>query len=380
MENLIYLDYCATTPVHADVRASMLGALDADFGNPSSMHWAGKRAAELVNIARADTAAAIGCQPAEIYFTGGATEADNLALLGVMRAHKPGQAHLITTSIEHHAVLHTAERLEEEGYAVTYLPVNGQGLVDPQDVLAAIRPETVLISIMMVNNEIGAVQALKEIGAIARQRGILFHSDAVQGLGLLKINVHDLNLDLLSLSAHKIYGPKGIGALYVREGLKLEALMYGGTQEKALRPGTENIPGIVGLGAAVRHVEDAKREEFVRLAELRSYCISGLQAEIPGVIINGPVTELSPHVLSASFPDADGEMMLLRLGNAGIAVSMGSACTSHSIEPSHVLTAMGLPREQIESTLRISFGFPTTSAEVDQFLNILPDVYNRARM
>lgn len=378
MENLIYLDYCATTPVHADVRASMLAALDADFGNPSSMHWAGRKAAELVSSSRGDVAAAIGCQPAEIYFTGGATEADNLALLGVMRARKPGQAHLITTSIEHHAVLHTAERLQSEGYAVTYLPVNGQGLVNPQDVISAIRPDTVLISVMMVNNETGTIQPLQEIGAAARQKGILFHSDAVQGLGLLKINVDELNLDLLSLSAHKIYGPKGIGALYVRDGLKLEALMYGGTQEKALRPGTENMPGIVGLGAAVRHVEAAKQAEFERLILLRNYFIASLQEQIPGLLVNGPREAVSPHVLSVSFPGADGEMMLLRLGNAGFAVSMGSACTSHSIEPSHVLTAMGLPREQIEGTLRISFGFPTSRAEVDQFLQILPDIYQKA--
>ncbi len=378
MENLIYLDYCATTPVHADVRACMLAALDADFGNPSSMHWAGKKAAELVSAARGDVAAAIGCQPAEIYFTGGATEADNLALLGVMRGHNAGQAHLITTSIEHHAVLHSAERLEKEGYAVTYLPVNGQGLVNPQDIISAIRPETVLISVMMVNNETGAIQPLQEIGAAARQRGILFHSDAVQGLGLLRVNVDELNLDLLSLSAHKIYGPKGIGALYVRDGLKLEALMYGGTQEKALRPGTENLPGIVGLGAAVRHVETAKQAESERLSQLRNYCITSLQNIIPGLLVNGPREAVSPHVLSVSFPGADGEMMLLRLGNAGFAVSMGSACTSHSIEPSHVLTAMGLPREQIEGTLRISFGFPSSREEVDQFLQIMPDIFQRA--
>ena len=374
----IYLDYCATTPVHPEVRAAMLSSLDEDFGNPSSMHWAGGRARQLLEQARAEVAGGIGSQPGEIHFTSGATEADNLALLGILRQHAPGQAHLITSAVEHHAILHSAARLEREGYPVTYLPVDATGRVEVDSLRKAIRTDTVLISVMLVNNEVGAIQPVAEIGAIARERGILLHTDAVQGIGLLDVAVDDLQVDLLSLSAHKIYGPKGIGALYVRQGVRLEPVTFGGPQEMGLRAGTENVPGIVGLGAAVRLTQAHKGAERQRLLHLRQYLIAGLRERLPELIVNGPEGQVSPHVVSISFPGADAEMMLIRLNGEGIAVSLGSACNSEAIEPSHVLKAMGLPLDQIEGTLRISLGYPTTQAELDRLIEVLPAIVERA--
>lgn len=379
MNRRIYLDYCATTPVHHEVRAAVITTLEHDFGNPSSMHWSGREAANLLAEARAEVAAGIGCQPDEVFFTSGATESDNLALLGILRQHQPGKAHLITSAIEHHAILHAAKQLEQEGYAVTYLPVDSQGLVDPADVKKSIRPETRLISIMLVNNEVGSIQPVAKIGQIARASGILFHTDAVQGIGFLDINVEALNVDLLSLSAHKIYGPKGTGALYVRDGIQVAALTYGGSQEMALRPGTENVPGIVGLGTAVRLARQHKEHERNRIGSLREDFISKLGECIPEMIVNGP-TSVAPHVLSVSFPGASAEMMLIRLSRIGVAVSMGSACTSKDIEPSHVLMAMGLPREQIEGTLRISFGYPTKKEELAGVLEVLPNVWQTSKV
>lgn len=379
MNNPIYLDYCATTPVHAEVRTVMMQALEV-FGNPSSMHWAGQSAARLMQDARFEVAAGIGCDPQEIIFTSGATEADNLALLGVVRQHPVGQAHLITSAVEHHANLHAADALLHEGYAVTILPVNGEGLVDPEAVRSSIRPDTVLISIMMVNNEIGAVQPIAEIGQIARQHNILFHTDAVQALGLFDVNVDALNLDLLSLSAHKIYGPKGIGALYVRQGTSLAPVLHGGPQERQIRPGTENLPGIVGLGAAVKWVTAHKSEESVRLTGLRAYAIDRLRELIPDVVVNGPRVAYAPHVLSLSFPGTDSEAMLFRLNRAGIAVSLGSACNSQTIEPSHVLSAMGLPESLLASTLRVSLGSPTTPDDIDSFTAAIVEIHAMSRV
>jgi cysteine desulfurase len=379
MRSKVYLDYCATTPVSVDVRTAMLSALAEDFGNPSSLHWAGRRAVELVNEARVEVAGRIGARPEEIYFTSGATEADNLALLGILRQYEPGSAHLITSAVEHHAILHAAAQLEREGYGVTILPVDSRGVVDPESVRQAIRKETVLVSIMLVNNETGAIQPVEEIGAIAAEHGIRMHTDAVQGFGLLDVNVDHLKVHLLSLSAHKIYGPKGTGALYIRDGVRVAPLAYGGSQEKGLRPGTENVPGIVGLGAASRFTQMHKAGERTRQMALRDRLIAGLQARIPKMIVNGPSERVASHIISASFPGADGEMMLIRLNNEGFAVSMGSACTSKSIEPSHVLTAMGLSQAQIEGTLRISMGYPTTESELDRFLEVIPGVVQRAR-
>lgn len=378
MNRRIYLDFCATTPLHPEVRSAMAKALDENFGNPSSMHWAGTDSKQLMRQARVDVAEGIGCRPDEIIFTSGATEADNLALFGTLRLFPPNEAHLITSAIEHHAVLHTAEQLERDGYSVTYLPVDQHGLVDPQDVRRAIRPETRLISIMYVNNEVGSIQPIAEIGRMAREYNVRFHTDAVQAIGSFDVNVDDLNVDLLSLSAHKIYGPKGIGALYVRSGTDLAPMILGGSQEGSLRAGTENVPGIVGLGAAMNLVRQHRADERVRLLGLRKYLIGGLQAVGPTVIVNGPEEDIAPHILSISFIGVDAEMMLIRLNGEGVAVSLGSACNSKSIEPSHVLTAMNLPREQIESTLRISLGMPTTRDELDLLLGTIARVLPHA--
>lgn len=356
----------------------MAKALDENFGNPSSMHWAGTDSKQLMKQARVDVAEGIGCRPDEIIFTSGATEADNLALFGTLRLFPPNEAHLITSAIEHHAVLHTAAQLERDGYSVTYLPVDEHGLVDPQDVRRAIRPETRLISIMYVNNEVGSIQPIAEIGRITREYNVRFHTDAVQAIGLFDVNVDDLNVDLLSLSAHKIYGPKGIGALYVRSGTDLVPMILGGSQEGSLRAGTENVPGIVGLGAAMKLVRQHRADERVRLLGLRKNLIGGLQAVGPTVIVNGPEEDIAPHILSISFIGVDAEMMLIRLNGEGVAVSLGSACNSKSIEPSHVLTAMNLPREQIESTLRISLGMPTTRDELDLLLGTIARVLPHA--
>jgi cysteine desulfurase len=380
MSSRIYLDYCSTTPVHSTVREKMSRALDVDFGNPSSMHWAGKDSKQLITQARVDVAKGIGCGPDEVIFTSGATEADNLALFGTLRLYPPNKAHLITSSIEHHAILHAAAHLEREGYSVTYLPVDENGFVNPEDVRNAIRPETKLISIMYVNNEVGSIQPIAEIGRIAREHNIQFHTDAVQAMSLFDVNVDDLNVDMLSLSAHKIYGPKGIGALYVRAGLELSPMLVGGPQEHSLRAGTENVPGIVGLGAAMGLVCQHRADERARLLRLRKYLVNGLQSIGPAVIVNGLEEKTASHILSISFVGVDAEMMLIRLNGEGFAVSLGSACNSKSIEPSHVLTAMKLPQDQIESTLRISLGMPTTQENLDLFLSAVARVFPRARV
>ncbi len=316
MSSRIYLDYCATTPVHSSVREKISRALDADFGNPSSMHWAGKDSKQLMTQARADVAEGIGCIPDEIIFTSGATEADNLALFGTLRLYPAEKAHFITSAIEHHAILHTAAHLEREGYSVTYLPVDENGLVNSEDVRHAIRPETKLISIMYVNNEVGSIQPIAEIGRIAREYNVWFHTDAVQAIGLFDVNVDDLNVDLLSLSAHKIYGPKGIGALYIRSGLELTPMVVGGPQERSLRAGTENVPGIVGLGAAMNLVSQHRADERARLLGLRKYLVNGLQTIGPAVIVNGLDDKIASHILSISFVGALAIPVRTLVGNA----------------------------------------------------------------
>ena len=378
MTSRIYLDYCATTPVHPQVRNEMLRALDIDFGNPSSMHWAGSDSKRLIDQSRVEVAHTIGCRASEIIFTSGATEANNLALFGTLRRFVPDEAHLITSATEHHAILHAAQRLEDDGYSVTYLPVDQYGLLDPEDVRRSIRPETKMISVMYVNNEVGSVQPIAEIGRMAQGHGIRFHTDAVQAMGLFDVEVDALNVDMLSLSGHKIYGPKGIGALYVRSGVELAPMMLGGPQEHSLRAGTENVPGIVGLGAALRLVRECRMEERARLVELRKCLVEELRAMNPAVVANGPEDAVAPHILSVSFTGLDAEMLQIRLNNDGIAVSLGSACNSKSIEPSHVLTAMQLPQEQIESTLRISLGMPTTRDEINSLLDVIARALPRA--
>lgn len=371
MTRRVYFDYCATTPVHPQVRKVMFNVLE-EYGNPSSLHWAGQQARSVLNGAREQVAAGIGAQVNEIIFTSGATEANNMALRGVM--HATDKRHLITSGIEHHATLHTAESLEKEGFEVTYLPVSASGLVDPDDVRTAIRPDTALISIMLVNNEVGVIEPVSAIGEVAHEHGVLMHTDAVQALGYLPVAVDDLNVDYLSLSAHKIYGPKGIGALYVRENSPIASLLYGGSQEGKHRPGTENVPGIAALGAAVELVTAHKESEYTRLNTLRHQLIDKLRHTVPESVINGPPEHSAPHVLSISFPGCDGEMLLFLLNKAGIALSMGSACTAEDMEPSHVLTAMGLPLDHIDGTLRISLGYSTTSDDVEYLCAVLPDI------
>ena len=378
MEDLIYLDYCATTPVHPEVKKYVLETLDWYYGNPSSMHQAGIDAKKLLERARFSVATSIGCQLEEVIFTSGATEADNLAIFGIMRQYEPGNAHLITSSIEHHAVLHAAHQLKREGYAISVLPVDSDGLVDPEDVKKAIGAKTRLVSIMQVNNEVGSIQSVSEISKITAEKEILFHTDAVQGIGYLNTDVNSLNVDLLSLSAHKIFGPKGAGALYVRSNVEIQPMIHGGPQESGRRPGTENIPGIVGLGQALQLTTEKKIEEFSRLSKLRTWFVEAIKDAIPGIVVNGS-ENVSPHILSVSFPGAIAEMMQFHLHTQGVAVSLGSACTSKEIEPSHVLQAMGIPMAQIEGTLRISFGYPTTQDELSRVLELLPVVWRRSQ-
>jgi len=357
----------------------MLPALREKFGNPSSLHWAGQEARGSLEVARQHVANALGARPEEVYFTSGATEADNLALCGVMRRCPPERSHLVTSAVEHHAILHTARALQDEGYAVSYVPVDGKGRVDPDDVRRAIRAETGLISIMLVNNEVGTIEPVREIGMAARERGVLMHTDAVQGLSYVDTDVGDLCVDMLSLSGHKMYAPKGIGALYVRQGVILSPTLHGGPQERGLRAGTENVPGIVGLGVAVELAVRRRAEERDRLRRLRQALVDGLMELNLDVIVNGDPVHCVAHVVSMSFRGAEAEAVLFRLHNRGFAVSMGSACTAQSIEPSHVLAAMGLPSEYLRGTIRVSMGVPTTEEEVMAFLEALPEAVRAAR-
>lgn len=378
MQTGIYLDYCATTPLHPRVLKAMQLGLERDFGNPSSMHLYGRKAHQLVEEARNQVAAGIGASPEEIIFTSGATESNNLALIGTLHQLAPKKNHLITTAIEHHAVLHCAEALEKNGFQLTILPVDTSGLVSADDLLNSIQPETGLISIMMVNNEIGTLQDLRPLTEIAHENGILFHTDAVQALPCLEVDVQSLGVDLLSLSGHKIYGPKGIGALYLKAGTAIQPSFYGGSQENKLRPGTENVPGIIGLGTAMAVRTGNLASRRAHLQDLRETLIRGLKEIDPGCSINGSPEQLSPHVISVSFQDTDGELLLFHLSQEAAAVSLGSACTSEDLEPSHVLSAIGLPPEQIAGTVRISLGEPTTHQEIERFLNILPAALKRA--
>ena len=379
MSESIYLDYCATTPLHPQVLAAMQEPLERSFGNPSSLHREGQKAADLLNHAREKVAHGIGAQIQEIIFTSGATEANNLALQGVMLAQPSDRRHMITTAIEHHAILHSAMALENKGCTVTILPVEPDGRVDIEQLRQALRPDTSLVSIMMVNNEMGAIQPISELSILTRETGVLFHTDAVQALGTLPLDVNELGVDLLSLSGHKIYGPKGSGALYVRSGTTLEPLFFGGPQEAQHRAGTENTPGIVGLGAAVELVNLHKATEAQRLRSLRDQFIADLQERIPEAIFHGGDIHQAPHVISVAFPGADAEMLLFRLDQAGVHASMGSACNAEAIEPSHVLLALGLPEETIGATLRFSIGLWTTQAELEQVLELLPEMVALSR-
>lgn len=372
----VYLDYAATTPVDPRVLTAMLPYFSEHAGNASSLHGFGQDARAAVERARAEAAAAIGARPGEIVFTSGATEADNLAVFGVALATERRGRHIITSSIEHHAVLEACRFLESRSYEITYLPVDRRGIVDPGDVRRAIRPDTVLISVMAANNEIGTLQPVAEIGRIARERGILFHSDATQMVGALPVNVDALSLDLLSMSAHKRYGPKGIGALYVRTGVPLHRVQHGGSHERGRRGGTENVPGIVGFGAALNIAGEEMERERASLIALRDRMIREALT-IPGAHLNGDPERRLPNNVNLSFEGTDSQSLVIGLDLEGIAASSGSACASGSLEPSHVLTALGLAPALAAAAVRLTLGRGTTEADVDAALRALRDVVMR---
>ena len=377
--NPIYLDHAATTSVRSEVLAAMLPFFSEQFGNPSTLYSLGTVAREAVDTARASVAALIGATPDEIYFTSGGTESDNWAIFGVTQALAKKGKHIITSRIEHHAVLEPCHELERQGFEVTWLDVDTDGLVSVDQLGKAIRPDTVLITIMHANNEVGVIEPIAEIGRIARERGVTFHTDAVQTVGKIPIDVKSLNCDLLSISAHKLYGPKGIGALYIRKGTRISRFMHGGDQERRKRSGTSNVSGIVGLGKAAELARLELDTELKRLAALRDRLIDGIQNNIPDCRLSGPRTNRLPHNVHYCFRGIEGEGIILRLDHAGICASSGSACTSATLEPSHVLLAMGRPHEIAHGSLRLTLGRDTTDKHVDYVLEVLPKVIEQLR-
>lgn len=375
----IYLDHAATTPVAPEVLEAMLPYFQEFWGNPSSIHRFGRQASEGVEYARTRVAQLLNCSPKEVYFTSGGTEADNLAIIGTALAREDKGKHIITSVIEHHAVSHTCEALAKRGWEITYLPVDGTGRVDPEAVRAAIRPDTVLVTIMHANNEVGTVQPIAEIGAICREAKVWFHTDAVQSVGHIPTHVDELNVDMLSLSGHKLYGPKGIGALYIRRGVRIKPLIHGGGHERGMRSGTENVPGMVGLGRAAELALAEMETEAARQAALRDKLMDGLVARIPDLFITGHREHRLPNNASIIAKYVEGEAQLLRLDAVGIAASSGSACTSGSLDPSHVLLAMGIPVEFAHGSLRFSLGRGTTEAEIDYVLEQLPPIVQTLR-
>ncbi|HET6488625.1 MAG TPA: cysteine desulfurase NifS [Syntrophales bacterium] len=375
----IYLDYAATTPVDPEVIEAMHPYFRETFGNPSSIHSFGQQARSAVEDAREKVASSLGAKPAEIVFTCGGTESDNFAIKGIAYANRRKGNHIVTTAIEHHAVLEPCHFLEREGFEVTFLPVDSQGLVDPHDVAKAITEKTVLVSVMHANNEIGTLQPIAEIGKITRERGVCFHTDAVQTFGHIPFTVGELNVDLLSLSAHKLYGPKGVGALYVRQGTRLEPHMHGGEQEGKRRASTHNVPGIVGLAKAAELAERLMPGETERITALRNKLIRGLFDRVDRVRLNGHPERRLANNVNISIEYCEGEAMILSLDLMGIACSTGSACSSTSVEPSHVLRAIGLSVEETRGSLRFSLGRYTEDREIDQVLEVLPKIVKRLR-
>ena len=375
----LYLDYAATTPTHPDVVKVMLPYFADAFGNPSSIHAYGQEARGSVEVARDKIAALIGASAEEIVFTSGGTEADNFALEGVAFASQSKGNHIITSTVEHHAVLATCKFLEGKGFRVTCLPVDRYGMVDPDNVRSAITDKTILISVMHANNEMGTIEPIAEIGKIAREAGVCFHTDAVQTVGHIPVDVNELGVDLLSMSAHKLYGPKGVGALYIRKGTKLTAFMHGGEQERGHRASTENVPGIVGFGKAAELAGQEINEEAECLTRLRNKLITGLLERIDHIHLNGHPVKRLPNNVNISVDFVEGESMLLNLDLAGICASTGSACSSGSVEPSHVLLAMGLPQIQAHGSLRFTLGKWTTDEETNRVLEILPAIVTRLR-
>jgi cysteine desulfurase len=377
MTRRVYLDHNASTPVHPEVVAEMVPYFGEVFGNPSSVHGFGREAREAVDIARDRVAAFLHTRPEEIVFTSGGTESDNFGVKGLAWAR--GRGHLITSKIEHHAVLRTCQALEAQGFTVSYLPVDETGMVDPDDVRRALRPDTIGISIMHANSEVGTIQPVRAIGAIAREGGIAFHVDAVQTFGKVEIDVDAFNIDLLSFSGHKIYGPKGVAGLYIRKGTKLVSVQHGGEHERRRRAGTENVPGIVGLGKAVEVRGREMKDEAVRVAALRDRLWHGIRDRVPDVRLNGHPTERVPGTANIAFKHVESESIVLGLDLKGIAVSAGSACTSGSVEPSYVLVAMGVPVEWAMGAVRTSLGRSTTAGDIDYVVESVEPIVRKLR-
>ncbi|MDO5713718.1 MAG: cysteine desulfurase NifS [Tissierellia bacterium] len=379
MENLIYMDNAATTAVKPEVLEVMLPYYTQAYGNPSSIYTLGQNAKEAIDAAREKVAKALNAKSEEIFFSGGGSESDNWVLKGIADLYRDKGNHIITTKIEHHAILHTAQYLEKHGFKVTYLDVDKDGLVDPKDLEAAITDDTILISIMFANNEIGTIEPIGELARIAKEHKILFHTDAVQAVGNVPIDVKELGVDMLSLSGHKIHAPKGVGALYVRKGIRLPNLIHGGAQEKAKRAGTENVAGIVGLGKAIELATENIEQKAKKISELRDYMIENIEKRIDFVKLNGSRTKRLPGNINFSFEFIEGEGLLLFLDLAGIAASSGSACTSGSLDPSHVLLSIGLPHEIAHGSLRLTINEDTTYEEADYVIEELVKIVDRLR-
>lgn len=375
----IYLDNAATTALSPRVLEAMMPYLTEIYGNASSPHSFGQEARRGVEAARDMVAAALGADPAEIIFTGGGTESDNTALFGVAEKYKNKGNHIITTNVEHHAILHTCDALARRGYEITYLPVDEYGLVTPEQVAAAITDKTILVSIMFANNEVGTIMPIPEIARVCHEKGVLFHTDAVQAVGHVPVNVKEMGIGMLSLSAHKFHGPKGVGALYLKKGIRLPSYIVGGEQEKGRRAGTENVAGIVGLGAAIESAVANMPENVARMTRLRDKLINGILATIPEVKLNGHPTKRLPNNANVSIKFIEGESILLMLDMNGIAASSGSACTSGSLDPSHVLLAMGLTHEVAHGSVRLTLSDDTTEEEIDYVLRTLPEVAKKLR-
>lgn len=379
MKEFVYLDNAATTKVRPEVVEAMLPYFTEIYGNASAVYDFGQKCKQAIEDARETIGSSIGTKASNIYFTAGGSESDNWALKGVAEAYKDKGKHIITTKIEHHAILHTCAYLEQQGYEVTYLDVDADGLVSPEDVKKAIRPDTILISVMFANNEIGTIEPIEEIGAIAHEHGILFHTDAVQAYAQVPIDVEKMHIDLLSASGHKLNGPKGIGFLYIRQGLKLKSFIHGGTQERKRRAGTENVPGIVGLGKAVEIAMATMDERIKKESELRDYLIARIEDEIPFAKLNGHRVKRLPNNINFCFRFIEGESMLIMLDMAGICGSSGSACTSGSLDPSHVLLAIGLPHEIAHGSLRLTLSDEITKDQLDYVVDHLKEIVAKLR-
>ena len=379
MDKFLYLDNAATTKTAPEVLEAMLPYFTEKFGNPSSVYTFAAGNKEVVDVQRDRIAATLGAKSNEIYFTAGGSEADNWALKATAEAYRDKGNHIITTKIEHHAILHTAQYLEKNGYEVTYLDVDEDGKVRLEDLKKTIRPETILISVMFANNEIGTIEPIKEIGQIAHEHGILFHTDAVQAYGQLPINVDECHIDMLSASGHKLNGPKGIGFLYIRKGVKIRSFIHGGAQERKRRAGTENVPGIVGIGTAAKRAADTREERTASEVEVRDYLIDRVLKEIPYSRLNGHRTDRLPNNANFSFRFIEGESLLIMLDGKGICASSGSACTSGSLDPSHVLLAIGLPHEIAHGSLRLTINEEITKEDIDYVVENLKAIIERLR-